>query len=368
MNRRPVALFMPSLHGGGAERVMLEIAAELGRRGITVHLVLVRAEGHYRDVIPDGVEVFDLLSRRTATSLLKVVAYIRRERPVAVLSTLIHANVIALVAKALLLGRIRVVTRIANTYSAELASGRFKHRLALRLFRLLMPLADAVVCVSKGVADDFKRVAPGSSGKIATVYNPVPAQEIEEMSRESPRHPWFAAQEPPVILAVGRLTAVKDHTTLLRAFADLAQVRSARLVILGEGPERESLLRLASQLGVSEHVGLPGFKVNPFAYMSRASVFVLSSRHEGFPNVLVQAMACRTPVVSTDCPSGPLEILENGRWGQLVPIGDWQAMSYAIARALDGPSSIEVLATRASQFSVTASVDRYLEILGRGQG
>ena len=366
MQQRPITLFMPSLHGGGAERVMLEIATELARRGVLVHLVLARAEGHYRDLVPAGVELVDLQSQRTATSLPKLVRYIRRERPTAVLSTLIHANVITLLAKILLGGRIRVVVRIANTYSEEFAGGRFKHRQALRLFRLLAPLADGIVCVSQGVAEDLRRSVPASSGKVSTVYNPVPTPAIVERAEDPPDHSWFNAEGPPVILAAGRLTAVKDHATLLKAFHELVQSRPARLVILGEGPERQNLLQLASRHGLAGQVNLPGFKVNPFAYMSRASVFVLPSRYEGFPNVLVQAMACGTTVVSTDCRSGPREILEDGKWGRLVPVGGWRSMADAISESLDSPIPAEYLVRRASGFSATASVDQYFEILSGG--
>ena len=159
------------------------------------------------------------------------------------------------------------------------------------------------------------------------------------------------------------MSAEKDYPTLLRAFAEVVRSRPARLVILGQGVERESLLELAERLGVSERFDLPGFDVNPFRYMSRASVFVLSSRYEGFPNVLAQAMACGAPVVSTDCRSGPSEMLEGGRWGRLVPVGDWRAMARAIEDTLDDPMPAEELKARASVYSVEASVERYLEVL-----
>ena len=354
---------MPSLHGGGAERVMLDIAALLAERDIPVDLVLVRAEGHYREIVPERIRLVDLDSHRTAASLRKLVRYIQREQPTALLSTLAHANVIALTAKLLLRGRLRVVTRIANTYGEELASGSFKHRQVLRILKLLLPKADGIVCVSQGVAEDLRTSIPASSRKIETVYNPVLTQEIAEKAGEPVDHPWFDSEGPPVIIAAGRLTAVKDHAMLLRAFAELVQSRPARLVMLGEGPERENLMQLARRYGIAQHVELPGFKLNPFAYMSRANVFVLSSRYEGFPNVLVQAMACGTPVVSTDCRSGPREILEDGKWGRLVPVGGWRSMADAILETLDAPAPTEDLIRRASRFSATASVDRYLRIL-----
>ena len=166
-----------------------------------------------------------------------------------------------------------------------------------------------------------------------------------------------------MVLAAGRLATEKDYPTLLRAFAEVARSRPARLVILGQGPERESLLELATWLGIEDRFDLPGFDVNPFRYMARASVFVLSSRYEGFPNVLAQAMACGTPVVSTDCRSGPSEMLEDGRWGRLVPVGDWRAMARAIEGTLDDPMAAEALRGRASVYSVEASVERYLEVV-----
>ena len=363
MRHQPIALFVPSLSGGGAERAILGVAAGLSERGVPVDLVLVRAEGEYLGRMPEGVRLIDLDSRRTAASLLKLVGYLRRERPAALLSTLAHANVVALLAKLTLGGRIRVVARMESTFSEAFDSGSFKQRLTLRLLKLLLPAADGIAAVSQGVADDLRELLPAASHKVTTIYNPVVIPEIVEQAAAPVSHPWFKDDGPPVILSAGRLTTVKDHATLLRAFAEVVRSRPARLVILGEGPERENLLDLAESLDVSRHVDMPGFEVNPFAYMSRSSVFVLSSRYEGFPNVLAQAMACGTPVVSTDCRSGPSEILEDGKWGRLMPVGDWRAMSEAIQDTLDNPIPAERLIARASDFSADASIDRYLQLL-----
>ncbi len=359
----PIALFVPSLHGGGAERVILDIATELANRGVPVDLVLVKAEGHYLDLVPNGVRLIDLNSHRAAASLLKLIRYIRREQPTALLPTLTQANVIALVAKLLLRGRLRVVTRIANTYSEEFATGSFKHRVALSLLKFLFPVADSIVAVSQGVADDLSKMHPAVSARVATIYNPVFRAEMVEQAAAPVNHSWFETETAPVVVSVGRLATVKDHATLLRAFAEVLRSRQARLVILGEGPERENLLELAARLSVSQYVDLPGFKLNPFAYMSKAKVFTLSSRYEGFPNVLVQAMACGTPVVSTDCRSGPREILEDGKWGPLVPVGDWRAMAGAIIETLNNPVPSNRLISRAAVYSADASIDRYLEVL-----
>ena len=225
-----------------------------------------------------------------------------------------------------------------------------------------MPLADGIVAVSEGVAADLRGQVPRAAGKIVTIHNPVVGPGLAEQAAEAVEHPWFGDGEP-VVLAVGRMAAEKDYPTLLRAFAEVARSRAARLVILGQGPERESLLELAARLGIGDRFDLPGFDVNPFRYMARASVFVLSSRFEGFPNVLAQAMACGSPVVSTDCRSGPSEMLEGGKWGRLVPVGDWRAMAGAIEATLDDPMPAEELRARAAVYSVEASVEGYMRVV-----
>ena len=358
-----VALFTGSMRGGGAERAMLTLATAFAERGVGVDLVLVKAEGEYMGMVPDGVRVVDLDSRRTLTAIPKFLRYVRCERPAALLSTLLATDLAALTVKLIYGDGIRVVVRLANTFNDVLEAERYKVRMTLRLVRLLMPVADAIVAVSDGVADDLRAQAPRAAGKITTIYNPVVAPGLSEQAAAPVEHPWFGDGGAPVILAAGRLAPQKDYPTLLRAFAEVVRSRPARLVILGQGVERESLLELAERLGVSERFDLPGFDVNPFRYMSRASVFVLSSRYEGFPNVLAQAMACGAPVVSTDCRSGPSEMLEGGRWGRLAPVGDWRAMARAIEDTLDDPMPAEELKARASVYSVEASVERYLEVL-----
>ena len=342
---------------------MLDIATGLAEREVPVDLVLVRAEGEYLSQVPDGVRVVDLNSHRTAASFLKLAGYLRRERPDALLSTLAHANVVALITKLLFARRLCVVVRVESTFTEMYDDVTFRQRQTLRVLKWLLPSADGIVAVSQGVADDLRSIVPTDSQKITAIPNPVVTPDLDGKAREPVEHPWFNDDSTPVVLSVGRLSSEKDHPTLLRAFAEVVRSRAARLVILGEGPERESLLEMAERLEVSQQVDLPGFKVNPFAYMSKASALVLSSRYEGFPNVLVQAMACGTPVVSTDCRSGPREILQDGKWGHLVPVGDWRQMARAILETLDNPVPADRLISRASAYSAEASVDRYMEIL-----
>jgi glycosyltransferase involved in cell wall biosynthesis len=187
--------------------------------------------------------------------------------------------------------------------------------------------------------------------------------ELSVLAEAPMKDPWLAGGEPPVILGVGRLATQKDFSTLLHAFARVRSQRPARLLILGEGDKRFELEALAQNLGLARDVRLPGYADNPFAYMRRCSVFVLSSAYEGLPTVLIEAMACGAPVVSTDCPSGPAEILEGGRYGCLVPIGDPDAMASAILTILQDAPDTTRTRQRAEMFSIEASVDQYLNLL-----
>jgi glycosyltransferase involved in cell wall biosynthesis len=231
------------------------------------------------------------------------------------------------------------------------------------LLRHFYPEADAVACVSRGVADDVARVTGLPRERIQTTYSPVVSRQLAGGHAGAAPHRWLEPGAPPVVLGVGKLKPQKRFDTLLRAFALLVTERPARLVILGAGRERRSLLALSRSLGVADDVALPGFSRDPFAWMRRAAVFVLSSAWEGLPSVLIQAMACGCPVVSTDCPHGPAEILEGGVHGPLVPVGDHAALAGAIARVLDQPPPAERLRRRADAFGVAPVVDATLALL-----
>jgi glycosyltransferase involved in cell wall biosynthesis len=217
------------------------------------------------------------------------------------------------------------------------------------------------------VAEDLALTASLPRERITTIYNPVVTPALAGQAQAPLTHPWFAPGSPPVLLAVGRLHYQKDFPTLLRAFARVRAVRAVRLLILGEGDQGAALRASAQELGITTDVELPGFVLNPFAYMARAAVFVLSSAYEGLPGVLIQALACGCPVVSTDCPSGPAEILEGGVYGPLVPVGDDVALAKAILSTLNTRPNPDWLRTRAAEFSVDRAVDRYLEVLLRSQ-
>lgn len=356
------AFFLPSLAGGGAERATIDIAAGLARRGLAVDMVLARAEGPFIDLFPEGVRRVDL-GGKVGASLPGLLRYLRWARPGALVSCLFHANAAALAARALLGGKVAVAVRQANDFAAEYAASGFRDRAGMRLERRLLRFADAVVANSQAMAETLARDLPRIARRVRFIRNPAVGPDIARLAAAPADHPWFDGGGPPVVLSVGRLVPQKGHRTLLRAFAKLRESRSARLAVLGEGPERPALEALARELGIAGDVVLPGFRINPFAWMARASVFALSSSFEGCPNALVQAMACGAPVVSADCPTGPGEILEGGKWGRLVPVGDPAALAAAIRDTLDAPAPPELLKARAGAWSAEASVDRYAQLL-----
>lgn len=363
MPDRAIALYLPSLRGGGAERAMVTLANGFAERGYAVDLVLAKAEGPFLPEVARKVRIVDLGARRVVSSLPGLVRYLRRERPRAMLSALNHANVIALLARRLAGVPTRLVVSERAHLSSSLGSApSLRGRLMPWFMRRTYPWADGVVAVSAGVADDLAQAIGLPRQRIAVVYNPVVTDEVLVGAEAPLDHPWFAPGEPPVVLSAGRLTMQKDFGVLLRAFAHLRAQRPARLMILGEGELRPELESLTQQLGIHADVALPGFRDNPYAYMRRAAVFVLSSRFEGLPNALIQAMACGTPVVSTDCPSGPAEILEDGQWGRLVPVGDAAALAEAILATLAETNPPDV-ARRARDFGVDQAVDGYLRVM-----
>lgn len=334
------ALFIPALYGGGAERAMLNLAAGLAEQGHAVDLVLAQAEGAYLAQVPGSVQLVILKTRRlralrTLTSLPALVRYLQRARPDALLSTL-HASIVALWARRLAGIPPRVVISEQNTFSCRNQQTPRRYSLLMpRLVTAFYPWADSIVAVSEGVADDLATATEVPRGRIRVIHNPIVTPNLEAKAKAPLDHAWFKPGEPPVILAVGRLTVQKDFCTLIRAFARVRNTRPARLLILGQGEEREMLEGLVRQLGLERDVSLPGFVTNPYAFMAHAALFVLSSRWEGLPTVLVEALYCGAPLIATDCPSGPREILRDGQYGRLVPVEDAACLAQTIEEALD---------------------------------
>ena len=330
-----IALYIPTMAGGGAERVIANLAGGLSDLGYAVDLLLVRAEGPYLSEVPEGVRIINFDKPQPRSTLGDLVRYLRREQPVALLSALDNANVVAVCAKRLARVKTRSVVSVHNMMSIHFQKNQsFRSRYIQFFMSKLYSWADAVIAVSGGVADDLAKITGLSRALIQVIYNPIVSADLLRKAQEPVSHPWFAPGEQPVVLSAGRLNPQKHFATLLRAFAQVRAKRAVRLMILGEGKERGSLETLALELGIADNVSLEGFASNPFAFMSHSALFVMSSQFEGFGNVLVEALACGCPVVSTDCPSGPSEILAGGRWGRLAPVGDVGALASAMEASL----------------------------------
>lgn len=360
----PVVLFFAA-KGGGVQRGRVTIANALASRGVQVACVLPEAEGPFLEGLSPNVAVVDLGTRRPITLVRRFARYLREQKPAAVIASQQHAIVAAVLARRLAGSDVFLAAIQHNTLSELCRQSRRPtvRWLLPRAARLLFRSADRVCAVSAGVAEDLAAVTGISVRDIRVVHNPTVTQEIAQQAALDSGHAWLDAKDRPVILGVGNLIPIKDFATLIGAFARVRQTRPARVVILGDGEERPKLAGLAHDLGVAEDVDLPGFRPNPYAFMARADVFALPSRVEGMPNTIIEALACGCPVVSTDCPSGPAEILENGRYGRLVPVGDAAALAAAILATLREAPSAQVLRSRAANFSVERAVDRYLEIL-----
>jgi glycosyltransferase involved in cell wall biosynthesis len=361
-DRRSLVIYLPDLASGGAERLHLTMAPAFVEADFAVTFLLHRAEGTLKPYLPPGVRVVSMDCGRTIAGLFPLKRFLQRDRPDILLSNLGHNNIIAIWAAALARVPTRVITSYHSVLSAETApTARWQYRILPLLSRLFLNRAHGIVAVSQGVADDLARTTGVARNRITVIYNPVVFPDFDRRMAESAPHPWLQNGGPPIILGVGRLVPLKDFATLVAAFTITLRLRNARLILLGEGPARGDLLALTESLGIAQHVSLPGFQSNPFPFMRHAAALVMSSAYEGFGNVLAEALACGTPVVSTDCPYGPAEILAKGRFGRLVPVGDPEAMAKAIIETLDHPPA-EFLQSRGRSFTVERAASEYIRL------
>lgn len=362
-SKKRITFFMDALHGGGAEKVVVNLLRGLAKHDeFELDLVLATLEGPYLDQVPKQVKIIDLNKGRVITAVLPLVDYLKKNRPWALIGNMGHVNIVATMAKELAQIPTRLLLVEHNNLSANRTTLK-RAKLVPSFMRLLYPRANAVAGVSAGVARDLEQQLGLGKETVKVLYNPVVNEDLINQSQEDFTHPWFEENSPPVFLAVGRLNPQKDFPNLLRAFACVKQQKPARLIILGEGQERQKLEKAIADLGIEQDVLLPGFVKNPYVYMKRASCFVLSSRDEGLPTVLIEAMACGCPVVSTNCPSGPDEILDNGVYGHLVPIENSEALAAAMVKTLENPPQPEKLIQRANEYSTDKVVATYLSLL-----
>lgn len=362
-----LAIYIPNFHGGGVERITLMLIDAFLAAGVDVSVVVHQPAGTLRSLLPEHVRLVSLDATRSLTALPKLAAYLRRDAPDVLLSSLGHNNIVALWARRWVRWQSACKTRVIicqhNALSAEARSaGNWQHRVLPTLYRWFCDEADAIVGVSDGVSDDLARVTGIARARVTTIHNPVLDARFATSLAAPSAHPWLRDPALRVVVGIGRLVPQKDFPTLVHAFATLARA-DARLLILGEGPERERLEALVAQLGLSGRVELGGFVMNPLPTMRDASVMALSSVYEGFGNVLVEALGAGVPVVSTRCPYGPDEILQDGRFGLLVPVGDATALAAAIGRQLDAPfPAREMRVARARDFHVDIVSRHYLAL------
>ena len=400
MSQAHVALLLSDLNPGGVQHTFLRVAEGLLARGVRVSLLACLAGGKLENAVPAGADLVNLGRRGTVGRLRALLAapefaaalasplllargrsestpafpalvdWLKLNRPDTLMSATPFLNVEAWLARRAAGVPLRLVLSNNTHFSGGKPRKQWKVRRLKSLMHRAYAEADGLVANSNGTADDVALSIGLDRGRFTVVHNPTYTPDLHARAAEPCDHPWFQDDGPPVLLGVGRPTRQKDFPTLMRAFARVRAVRPVRLVLIGEvgkpgkrGARQATLADLAAELGVASDVDLLGYRANPLPYMARASVFGLSSTFEGFGNVLIEALACGTPIVSTDCPSGPAEILDHGRFGRMVPVGDDAAFAGAVIATLDDPPDPEALKRRARRFDFAASIAAYARIL-----
>ncbi len=358
-----IIVFLSSLRTGGAERAMLTFCAEALRRGIRVELVLCKEEGQLQELIPPGLSVVNLGCNRTGYAILKLARHLRITRPHALYTTVRNANIAAICAAKLSGINISVVVRESST---PLSSP--KKSLLQTLSTQLIPFtyrhARGIIAVSDAVACELLTISRGLRRQLKVIPTPVISSEMLAQGDLPVNHPWFTRGQPPVIVCAARVEPLKGFDTLISAFHQLRQRTEVKLVVLGDGSYRAEVTRRVTELRLESDVDFLGFVANPFPYMKQARALVLASENEGLPNVLIQALAFGTPVVSTNCSSGPAEILCDGKYGHLVPVGDASALALALGEAIREPRDIEAQRYVQAKYSSVRATAAYLDLAG----
>lgn len=356
-----ISLFLYSFRGGGAEKMMVKIANELHQRNHELRLILVEANGPFKSLVETGIQTAEIGGSNILQIQYNLWEWLQKQDTDVLLSTMEVPNIVSIIA-AKFLNSIPVVLRSANINSMKERQG--KYRLLPMLKSVSYPYADDIITISDGVACDLAQIKRvNKSSMMTTIYNPAYDSDIQAKAEEPVSIEWMTNDEKNVAIGVGSMKRQKDFMTLIRAVQRVNQEDELYLVILGDGELQDELKSLAENLGISDRVSFPGFVDNPYAYMAKSDVFILSSAWEGFGNVIVEAMACGTPIVSTDCPGAPSEILNNGEYGPLVPVGDDEAMAKAIKTVLTEPIESSVLQSRAKDFAIEPIVDQYEDVL-----
>jgi glycosyltransferase involved in cell wall biosynthesis len=360
----PIHIYLPNLNEGGAQHVMIRLANHFAAQGLNVTLIVDSADGVQRGKIGHAVTIADLNAGNMLEASVKLARFLKANRPPTLLCAMTFANLPAIVARWIARASTKIVISERHACTEWLKGRRWTRRILYSaLIPLIYPRADRIIAVSQGVASDLAGFIKVPKSNIDVIYNP--STDVNLSKVERPKDDWFAEGEFPIVLGVGRLHPQKGFDALIKAFALVLKQQTARLVIVGEGAERDKLLKLAEQLGIAGYVRLVGYATDPIPYFAFSRVYVLSSRYEGFPNALVEALSCGTTVVSTDCDSGPREILAGGQIAPLVPVEDVEALARIIIEKIRNPSDPKMLRSRASAFSITQTAAQYLAVLER---
>lgn len=358
-----IIFYQAGLGTGGATRSNLKIANGLAKCGFDVELVHGYAGEDAKSLIPNNISSINLGNSSAIKGLFPLIRYIKKNKPKIIISAALQNNIVVSVARVLSGVKFKLVLtdRVAPTLEIKNRKN-FIYKILPYLMRYFYPKADKIIAVSKGNAEDVLTIVPKASNLMQVIYNPAVTEEKLDKGNMEETHIWFD-QKVPLIVGLGRLTRQKDFVTLIRAFAKVQEKIDSRLLIIGEGEEREALERLIKELNLLDKIELTGFKPNPYPYLKRADLFVLSSAWEGLPNVLLEAMAFGTSVVSTDCKSGPDEILEGGTVAPLVPVADVEAMAAEMINVLNNPQDSKKLKNRANMFNEEQSIKQYKELI-----
>jgi len=355
--KRKIAIFLPNLDGGGAEKVFVSLSTAFIQRGFAVDVILIQKQGELLDTLDERVRVIDINSKKIRGSFTPLLSYLRNNDPEILIAVMWPLTVIATIAFRLSRCRGRVVVSDHTTLSLSTAEySKHRKKILAQTIKWVYPLADVRLAVSNGVAADIKQLAGLANTKFNVIHNPID-MPIEDKAAEN------TIKQRCRVINVGSLKWQKNQALLIKAFAKLLENIDAELVIVGDGELRSQLEELIAGLGLQDYVTLVGFKKDVAAEYIRADLFVLSSNCEGFGNVIVEAMTAGVPVVSTDCQSGPREILADGKYGTLVPVDDVDALAKAMLESLQQSHDGQVLKNRAADFSLEKIANQYLDVM-----
>lgn len=359
-----VVFFLPSFESGGAEKVMMNVAKGIQNRGHGVQVLVLNNEGNLNPkekMSTTELKTVGFSGIKIPLYIYQINEYITENEPDIFISSMTHINVMCSVLFMIFNYNTKLILTEHNTLSEKRG---LQSRLVKYFAKIFYPAADSIVGVSQGVSNDLNRILKDMGNDIKTIHNPVLTEDIIEESQKSIDHRWLNDDGVPVFLGAGRMVEQKDFPNLIKAFKLVNEEIDSKLIIIGRGNHELELENVVIEQGVQDDVDFPGFVDNPYAYMRQASVFVLSSAWEGLPTVLIEAMACGCPIVSTDCPSGPSEILDSGKYGRMVPVGDPQGLSDAMIKELNDPTPSDTLQKSAfERFSKDKVLDEYEDLI-----